>query len=287
MQPELAVVIPAFNEAHRIGEALRANLSWLAEHRPHATVIVVDDGSTDRTSPVARTALSRHPELRSRVVRHQPNAGKGAAIVRGFDCACNHIRCPRVLLTDADFSTPLSELPKLERALDAGAELACGSRATGDTRVDARAHRVAAGVLFRAALRLMGLGVIRDTQCGFKLYSPRAARLCARFSQEQGFAFDLEHLGLCERAGLGIREIGVEWTHAEGGSVRPLRDGPRMIYQARHIRHRLARLDPAGLRAAITPEPEAQQPDGPETGPPEVVVRPDARDPSRPLSRSQ
>lgn len=234
-----------FRESERIGATLRDVLGTMRAWDVSFEVIPVDDGSTDDTLAAVRAIvdeLDAHSEVRP--VAYRPNRGKGAAVREGLRAA----RGSWVLMMDADNSARVRELTKLASAAAAsGAALVIASRATPDAIVEADPRRKAAGLVFRTVLGLMGLGFVRDSQCGFKLYRRDAARLCAERGGEDGFAFDLEHIGLCRRAGLGVEEVGVRWEHREGGSVRIVRDGIRMLAQAWRIRRRLrTQILPAG-----------------------------------------
>ncbi len=241
----LSVVIPMFREARRIGDTLADVIATLAEKQIAAEIITVDDGSTDDTARVAERVAAEHLPAGSRIVhrplRHDRNRGKGAAVRTGLSVA----RAPWVLMMDADNSARLAEIEKLaDRAQHTGAGLIVGSRATPDAIVHAAPSRKASGLIFRAALGLLGMGFVRDTQCGFKLYRRDAARLCAEKGTEDGFAFDLEHIGLCRRAGLGVEEVGIRWEHRDGGTVNVLTDGPMMLARAIRIRRRLRSIQP-------------------------------------------
>jgi dolichyl-phosphate beta-glucosyltransferase len=234
-----------FREAGRIGATLRDVLATMRAWDVPFEVIPVDDGSTDDTLAVVRAIvdeLDARGEVRP--VAYQPNRGKGSAVREGLRAA----RGSWVLMMDADNSARVREITKLASAASgSGLALVIASRATPDAIVEADPRRKAAGLVFRTMLGLMGLGFVRDSQCGFKLYRRDAARLCADRGEEDGFAFDLEHIGLCRRAGLGVEEVGIRWEHRDGGSVRVVRDGLRMLAQAWRIRRR--------LRTRIRPEP--------------------------------
>lgn len=249
----LSVVIPMFREARRIGDTLADVIATLTEKQISAEIITVDDGSTDDTARVAERVAAEHIKNPARIthrpLRHEHNRGKGAAVRTGLSAA----RAPWVLMMDADNSARLAELEKLAaRAEQTGSALIVGSRAAPDADVDAAPSRKASGLIFRAALCLLGMGFVHDSQCGFKLYRRDAARLCADKATENGFAFDLEHIGLCRRAGLGVEEVGIRWQHRDGGTVNVLTDGPRMLARAVRIRRRLRKIQP--LPTAACPE---------------------------------
>lgn len=239
--PELAVVIPAFNEAARIGPylaAVRAHLA--AAYSGGHEVIIVDDGSRDATTDVVMAAARGWPELR--LLRLGANGGKGAAVRAGVLVATAR----RVLFADADGATPIEEEARLGAALAAGAAVAAGSRyvpGPGVTR-DRAAGRAVMGGVFRVAARaLVGVGV-RDTQCGFKMFTAAAARRLFTTGRETGYLFDLELLALAERFGLRVSEVAVNWSEQPGSKVRPVRDGARMFAGLWRLRRQL-RVVPA------------------------------------------
>jgi dolichyl-phosphate beta-glucosyltransferase len=168
---ELSVVIPSYNEEQRLEPGLRQALDYLARRGTSYELLVVDDGSRDRTPEIAAAFADRGV----RVLRHERNRGKGAAVRTGVLAS----RGDRVLLSDADFSTPITELPKLERCLADGTPLAIGSRGLAESQVRQRQplYRETMGKIFNRLIRLLGVRGIRDTQCGFKLLrgTPAAA----------------------------------------------------------------------------------------------------------------
>lgn len=213
----LAVVVPAYDEEHRLPASLEKIAAYFAS-RPRTTweLIVVDDGSEDGTARAALNACSRLG-LELRLIRHEVNQGKGAAVRTGALAA----HADAVLVTDADLSTPIEELPKLEAALAAGAAVAIGSRALDPTlvRVSQPAYRVAMGKIFNLCVRLLCVGGIHDTQCGFKLFSREAALEVFSRTAVDRFAWDVEALLLARRLGYPVREIPVLWYHKEDSRV--------------------------------------------------------------------
>jgi dolichyl-phosphate beta-glucosyltransferase len=203
----LSVVVPAFNEGPRIGATLTRIRAHLAARHGTWEIVVVDDGSTDDTAARAETVLG----TTGRVLRHARNLGKGAAVRMGMLAA----RGARRLFTDADLSTPMDELEKLERALDAGAAIAIGSRALDRSLLEVHQPplREAAGRLFNVVVRSVAVPGIYDTQCGFKLFRADAADALFGMSRVDGFGFDVEVLALARRSGLPIAEIGVRWRN--------------------------------------------------------------------------
>lgn len=208
--PDLSLVIPAFNEEKRLPVSLARIADWLGSRTPaiSAEVLVVDDGSSDRTAAVAeKTAAGLG--LAFRVVRLPENRGKGAAVRAGVLEA----QGAHVLVTDADLSTPIEEADKL---LAAGAPVAIGSRGVDATLVKQRQSlfRVASGRLFNLLVRVLVVSGIRDTQCGFKLFRADAAREVFSRAVVDRFAFDVEALLLARRLGFAIAEVPVLWFNS-------------------------------------------------------------------------
>lgn len=257
----LSVVIPMYREARRIEATLRDVIEWLSAWDKTSEIILVDDGSSDDTvavvTPFVGRASSDSTERLRRIelVRHGVNRGKGAAVRTGLAEARGAWR----LMMDADNSARVREVVRLWPSNDA-VVLAAGSRNVADSHVKAKPTRKIAGLIFRLCLKTLGLALLRDTQCGFKLYRADLANLIARVGAEDRFAFDLEHLLLAKRfagrgrAGEAITEVGVEWEHKDGGTVRPIRDGLKMLARAVAIRSRFTR-DPKLARSELELKP--------------------------------
>jgi dolichyl-phosphate beta-glucosyltransferase len=209
-RPALSLVIPAYNEERRLPVSLARIADWLGSRSPalSAEVLVVDDGSADRTAAVAeKTAAGLG--LAFRVIRLPENRGKGAAVRAGvLESSGEH-----VLVTDADLSTPIEEVDKL---LASGAAVAIGSRGLDATLVKERQplFRVASGKLFNLLVRVLAVSGIRDTQCGFKLFRREAALEVFSRATVDRFAFDVEALLLARRLGYAIVEVPVLWFNS-------------------------------------------------------------------------
>jgi len=204
--PFLSVVVPAFNEEGRIARTISQVLAELERLAVDAELIVVDDGSTDRTaSRVADAALA---DARVTLVR-AGHAGKGAAVRRGMLAARGTWR----FLADADLSMPISELARfLDAAQRGDGDIFVGSReAAGARRIGEPWVRHAIGRVFNWMVKIVVLRGIDDTQCGFKLFSAEAATALFPRTTIAGFAFDVEVLTLARLAGYGVREVGIEW----------------------------------------------------------------------------
>ncbi|MCA0295031.1 MAG: glycosyltransferase family 2 protein [Actinobacteria bacterium] len=226
---DLSVVIPAYNETDRIVPTIGAFAAHLAGTDLAWELIVSDDGSTDATRDLI--ALLEHANVR--VLEAPANAGKGAAVRRGFQAA----RGRRVLFSDADNATPAHELDRLMAAMDAGADLVIASRAAEGASVNNRSFlRSSMTAGLRWIVRL-GLGVgVRDTQCGFKLFTAEAAQRISAAQTVEGFSFDLELLYLARRFGYRVAEVPVAWFDAPGSKVDPAKEAVRFLTSIVRIR---------------------------------------------------
>ena len=204
--PRLSVVIPAFNEAGRLPATLARVREHLAGRGVAFELIVIDDGSTDATTDAARAV-----PFPIQVMRHAVNRGKGHAVRTGMLAASGALR----LMTDADLSTPIEELGRLEAALDQGFDVAIGSRALAGSRIEVHqpAYREAMGRLFNRLVQALLLPGLQDTQCGFKLFTAAAASTAFGACRLDGFCFDVEALYVARRRGLRIAELPVVWRN--------------------------------------------------------------------------
>ena len=236
MLPEFSLVIPAFNEADRIGKTLRDSLRYLETTSPESELIVVNDGSTDATSEVVREVFAGPSSIATRLLEHFPNRGKGAAVREGLLAA----RKPIGLFSDADLSTPIEEAPKLIEPIAAGEfDVAFGSRALDRSLIGHRQpwRREQGGRVFNLIVRLATGLSFWDTQCGFKAFRLDAFRPILQTAKTDGFGFDVELLYLARKAGLRMKEIPVRWNHNEGSKVSFLRDSVRMLREIAALRN--------------------------------------------------
>jgi glycosyltransferase involved in cell wall biosynthesis len=237
MLPSFSVVIPCFNEAARIGETLRLTNDYLVKNSPQSELIVVNDGSIDRTSAIAGQALAQ-TKVATRLLENFPNRGKGAAVRSGLLAA----QRPIGLFFDADLSTPLEEIPKvIEPIANGDIDLAFGSRAL-DRKLIGRHQpwrREQGGRVFNLLVRLATGLPFWDTQCGFKAFRLDVCRPILETAHIQGFAFDVELLFLAQRAGLRLCEVPVRWNHAEGSKISFVKDSIRMLREVILLRANL------------------------------------------------
>lgn len=232
-----SIIIPAYNEAGRIGESLRVTLDYLRESCPECELIVVNDGSTDGTADIVRKAFAAAGSLSTRLVEHFPNRGKGAAVRVGLLAASK----PIGLFSDADLSTPIDEAPKLVEPIAAGeVDVAFGSRALDRTLIGVHQpwKREQGGRIFNLIVRISTGLPFWDTQCGFKAFRLDVCRPVIEEAKTDGFGFDVELLYLAHHAGLRMREIPVRWNHNEGSKVSFFRDSLRMFKEVIDLRSR-------------------------------------------------
>ncbi len=226
-----SIVIPAFNEEHRIAATLDRAMQFLAEHSQRGEIIVVDDGSSDRTVEVVM--WYRRKSYRVKLLR-LPHEGKGSAVRRGVNAAHGEI----IFLCDADMHEGFAECEKLEAALLAGADIAIGSRwvekfESADTQPF---YRRASSRLFNfCTQRLLGLR-FHDTQCGLKAFTRDAARQLFAYQTIDGWGFDPELLFVAMRLGYKVAEVPVKLEHDYSSSkFRPIHDGIVTFQELFHI----------------------------------------------------
>jgi dolichyl-phosphate beta-glucosyltransferase len=232
--PPFSIVIPCFNEADRIGGTALATIDYLTANSPESELVIVNDGSTDATSSIAKSVLAE-ARVQTRLLENFPNRGKGAAVRTGLLAATK----PIGLFFDADLSTPLSETPKVIEPIASGdVDLAFGSRALDRKLIGVHQpwRREQAGRVFNVVVRLATGMPFWDTQCGFKAFRLDVCRPILEKARINGFAFDVELLFLAYRAGVRLREVPVRWNHAEGSKVRVIHDSLRMLREVIALR---------------------------------------------------
>jgi glycosyltransferase involved in cell wall biosynthesis len=233
--PYLSVVMPAYNEASRIGASLEKVVEYLRTRNFPAELLVVDDGSSDDTPAILEEAAQRFSALR--VLRHEPNRGKGYTVRRG----ALEARGELVLFTDADLSSPIEEANKLIAALEsAHADATVGSRALERRLIGIRQpfYREYSGRVFNLLVRAFTGLKIRDTQCGFKLFRKATTKRAFELQRVEGFGFDPELLFIIQRLGGKIVEVPVRWNDNPATKVRFLRDSTRMFFDLAALRWR-------------------------------------------------
>ena len=249
-EPDLSIVIPAFNEELRLPETLSLISSYIRESKRETEVIVVDDGSTDRTADVAKSFRTEIHRLR--VLANSTNRGKGYSVRHGMLEASGRV----VLFTDADLSAPIEEADELLAALS-DHEVAIGSRALNRSLISVRqsVFREYAGIIFNFIVRAILRLPFVDTQCGFKAFRREPCRVIFQQQRIERFGFDPELLYLARHHGLRSAEIPVRWAHSPATKVSMLRDSVQMFLDVFIIRWnallgRYPRSEPSVARAA-------------------------------------
>jgi glycosyltransferase involved in cell wall biosynthesis len=227
----LTLVLPAYNEAARIGLALDELFGWLNGAAatvdpplpPRIRVLVVDDGSTDRTAHLVldhpAAAVPEDAALRLELLR-VPHGGKGAAVRAGMLAGDGDV----LVFADADMATPPSQIPRLLAALAAGADVALGSRIQpdgSDMRASQPGYRRFLGRVFHALASIWVVGPVQDTQCGFKGFRRPAAREIFGRQLVTSIVFDVELIHLARRLGCRLAIVPVQWSDIHGSRMRP------------------------------------------------------------------
>ena len=253
----LSVIIPAYDEEDRLPATLRETLAFLDASTLSYEVIVVDDGSVDRTAELVAEIAQSAPALR--LIRLAENSGKGFAVRSGFINAAGD----RLLFMDADGATALEEIVNFVNVMtETGADIIIGSRVHlpgSHTKVEAKWFRHVAGRIFHQFVKLYGVSGIRDTQCGFKLFTRDAALSIASRMRIDGYSFDVEMLLIAREMGYRIHEVSVNWTHQQDSKVNVVADGARMVADLMRVRrnamtgvYRFARAGAARVEKNLT-----------------------------------
>jgi dolichyl-phosphate beta-glucosyltransferase len=232
----LSLIVPAYNEEARLGQSLEKLRAWQETLGETSEILIVDDGSRDRTAAMVREAAGRFANLR--LLSNPGNRGKGYTVRHGM----LEGQGDWLLFSDADLSTPLEEYGKLRKAAeDAGAAGAIGSRALNRKLVGKHQPwtREAAGRAFNFVMRSVTGLPFKDTQCGFKLFRRGAAREVFGRQTLDGFSFDVEILFIAQRLGLPVVEVPVRWFDADGSKVT-LRQGVKSFEDLLYIRRQAA-----------------------------------------------
>lgn len=231
-QPRYSIIVPAYNERLRIGKTLEQILAHLRQESWNAEIVVVDDGSRDDTFQIVSGFATANRQVR--VIQNPGNQGKGYSVRNGMLNARGEI----LLFTDADLSSPIAEATKLFSALDGGADVAIGSRWLDPSLQFQRQplkRRIMSRVFNFYLRTLLGFSY-RDTQCGFKAFSRRAAQMIFPRQRITRWGFDAEILYLAHRFHLKVAEVPVAWGHDERSTIHPWRDGMRMGRDALKVR---------------------------------------------------
>lgn len=259
---DLSVIVPAYNEEQRLPIMLEETLPYLEKRRNSTKpfsyeLIIVDDGSRDRTADVALEFVAKYSTEHVRVLRLIKNAGKGGAVRRGMLSA----RGRHLLMADADAATIFDDLEQLERAVEGGADVAIGSRAhlrdakpqssrktttspAPKSSLDSREGKgrdplrsFVSFVFNLLVIYIAGVVGLRDTQCGFKLYSRKAARVAFEGQHLDRWAFDIENLYRVQKVGMKVVEVPVRWTEVPGSKLSVVKATINMAWDMLRMRY--------------------------------------------------
>jgi len=229
LDKSISIIIPAYNEEERIENSLNSAIEFLTSKNYNFEIIVVDDGSTDKTVSIASQFTDKV------VVLEQPkNMGKGAAVRRGMLEAKGDIR----IFTDADFSTPIYEVEKIVERITSGADICIGSRALDPSMIKKHQpfYREFMGKTFNKFVQFILVKGITDTQCGFKGFTGKATDIVFPNAKINGFSFDVEILYLASKADLNIEQVSVEWYNDARSKVNPIKDSIMMLIELFRIK---------------------------------------------------
>jgi glycosyltransferase involved in cell wall biosynthesis len=228
--PLLSIVIPALNEEGRLPGALGTIFHFLERQSYSAEVLVIDNGSTDRTSEIAAELSRAHPQLH---LLRDPRRGKGLALRKGMLAACGEYR----FICDADLSMPIEEVNRFLPPVLEGCDIAIASReAPGAVRYGEPPYRHWLGRVFNGLVRLLAVPGFQDTQCGFKCFRAAVAEDLFGVQRLDGWTFDVEVLFIGLRRGYRIAEVPIRWYYNPGSRVRPVRDSLVMFADLFRIR---------------------------------------------------
>lgn len=235
MTTAISIVIPAFEEEERLGATLRQILAFVEKEKISAELIVVDDGSKDKTAKVGEQVCAEFPDIQTKIIRYEENRGKGYAVKTGLLASTADI----AIFSDADLSTPIEELEKLIQPIQAGEfDVAFGSRALDRSLIGTHQpwRREQGGKVMNLIIRTMSGLKFSDTQCGFKAFNMKKFRPLLDVMTIDRFGFDVEFLFVAQYHKLRLKEIPVRWNNVEGSKVSVLRDTRRMISELAQIR---------------------------------------------------
>ncbi len=235
MKPSVSIIIPAFEEQERLGDSVRKILRYIESEKLSAELIIVDDGSNDKTAETGEQTCAEFPEIQTKVIRYEQNRGKGFAVKTGLIASQGDI----ALFSDADLSTPIEELPKLVKPIQKGEfDVTFGSRALDRSLIGVHQpwRREQGGKVFNFIVRMLTRLPFWDTQCGFKAFNMTKFRPLLDVMQIERFGFDVEFLYVANLHKLKLKEIPVRWDHDERTKVNVFRDSQRMFNEVRLIR---------------------------------------------------
>lgn len=232
-QPFLSIVFPAYNEEQRLPETLKSTLTFTRSQSYKSEILIVENGSSDRTLEIARDFATENPNV---TVLHNDEAGKGRAVQRGMLAASGQYR----FICDVDLSMPISEIPRFLPPQTKNVDIVIASReAPGSVRYDEPYYRHFIGRIFNNLVRWMILPQLQDTQCGFKCFTASAVETIFPLVTIPGWTFDVEVLAIAFKMGYRVKELPIPWYYHPHSKVRVIRDSLRMALDLVAIRRKL------------------------------------------------
>ena len=225
---KVSIVVPTYNESLRIGASLHKIEDYLNKNKFDYEIIVVDDGSTDKTALIVK----KFKNSKVKLISYASNRGKGYAVKQGMLAATHDW----ILFTDADLATPMEELENFLKFQNY--DVLIGSRAMKDSKILIHQpwYRELGGKIINFFVRFTALPGIKDTQCGFKLFRKAAAQAIFPKQTINGFGFDIEILYIARKKGFKIKELPIQWSNNPDTKVKPLKDGLRILIDLAKIR---------------------------------------------------
>lgn len=248
--PHLSIIIPALNEEQRLPPTLSRIETFLEAQPFTAEIIIVDNGSTDDTAKFVQSYLTMHPRVK---LIQLAERGKGRAVKAGMLAADGDYR----FICDADLSMPIDEVVKFLPPHDEGFDINIGTReGPGAERIGEPAYRHLMGRVNNLIIKIMALPDFEDTQCGFKMFSRKAAEDLFAVQLMHGIGFDVELLFIAKKRGYTVREVPITWYFDPDSRMRLVQDSLNMLREIWQIRQNWKN----GLYAPRSPEPAHGQP---------------------------
>lgn len=230
MHPRLSIIIPAHNEEPRLPASLSKVLAFISSQPYTAEVLVVENGSQDRTAEIVTEIARHHPNLH--LIQEQ-KAGKGLAVRRGMLAASGEYR----FICDADLSMPIEQVSRFLSPDRGDFDIAIGSReCPGSVRFNEPVYRHWIGRAFNFLVRILAIPDFQDTQCGFKCFRAAAAEDIFQVQRLDGWTFDVEVLYIALQRGYRVAEVPIDWYYFPGSSIHPFRDSFSMFIDLFRIR---------------------------------------------------
>ncbi|MBU4070194.1 MAG: glycosyltransferase family 2 protein [Nanoarchaeota archaeon] len=228
---KISIIMPAYNEEKKIRKTLDKLVSYFNKNKFVYEIIIVDDGSTDKTIEIIKEFEKL---LKIRILINKMNKGKGYSVKKGILNA----KYPLVLVTDADLATPIEELAKFLKIMKQGFDIIIASRGLKESKLIVKQpfYRQIMGTTFPLLVRLLALSEFKDTQCGFKLFKTDVAKKIVNLQTIERFCFDVEILFIAKKIGCKIKETPVTWISKQDSKVRIIKDTLNMLADLFRIR---------------------------------------------------